>query len=373
MRLEFPNREPMNWPDPVTPDFIFAPNLDRETWLKVRMHDVTASTAGALFGVHDYQTAMGLWSLKSGRTSEDPEESGPMRRGRLLEPVCLQMLREDRPGWKIDGGVNHYWRDNRNRIGCTPDCYVIEEDGTHSIVQFKTVEPSVFVRKWQGGDRYGAIEPPLWIVVQAIIEAQLTGAQKAYVAALVVGFGIELHIIEVPLHGGVLAKLYEHVAAFWKLVESGETPPANYGKDADLIAKLYPIPDSLVVDLRDDNRILELIAIDEDQAAIAKAAIAAREQAKTEIRHKIGLKAVKGETVGAGKPGEATIALYQGGIITAKNIFRRGYTTNDTTYLDVRIKRGADVSDTTKAKAVKPKRGPIAQATTVSADDPEVF
>ena len=60
---------------------------------------------------------------------------------------------------------------------------------------------------------------------------------------------------------------------------------------------------------------------------------------------------------GDGKPGEATIAMYQGGIITAKNILRRGYTTNDTTYLDLRMKPGKDLSDTTKAKATKPKRG----------------
>jgi len=373
MLLEFPSGETLAWRDPDTAnDIVFAPNLDRPAWLAARQRDVTASAAGALFGVHDYQTAMGLWSLKSGRTSEDPEETPPMRRGRMLEPVALQMLREERPGWQIAGGCNHYWRDTVRQIGCTPDCYVITETGRHAVVQFKTVEPSVFVRKWQGGDRYGVIEPPLWIVIQAITEAKLTGAEQAFVAALVIGHGIELHIIEVPMHVGVLEKLYSKVAEFWQFVRSAEPPPAHYGKDADLIAKLYPIPNSLVIDLRDSNRIVELIEIDKREAEIAKTATARREDAKTELKHMIGLKAQKGETVGNGQPGEATIVMYPGGIITAKNILRRSYTTKDTIYVDVRIKDGVELSDATKARATKPKAAPK-KLPAASTDDPEVF
>lgn len=369
MQIEFPSGIKMPWPNTAQErGYTITTDPTREDWLKARANDVTASAAGALVGVHDYQTALGLWSLKSGKTSEDPEESGPMRRGRLLEPVALQMLREDRPAWQCFGGVNHYWRDPSRRIGATPDCYVIDEQGRFCVVQFKTVEPSIFVRKWQGGDRYGVIEPPLWIVIQAILEAELTGAEKAYVAALVIGFGIELHIIEVPMHHGILEKIRGEVAAFWQLIERNEMPPPNYGKDADLIAKLFPIREGLVLDLKDDNELPALAIEDEEQAAIAKAAETRRKEIKAEVRHKLGIEA--GKLAGDGKPGEATIAMYQGGIITAKNILRRGYTTNDTTYLDLRMKPGKDLSDTTKAKATKPKRG---APKTIEAQGEEIF
>lgn len=370
MQIEFPSGAKMPWPNlSQERGYTITTDPTREDWLKARANDVTASAAGALVGVHDYQTALGLWSLKSGKTSEDPEESGPMRRGRLLEPVALQMLREDRPAWQCFGGVNHYWRDPSRRIGATPDCYVIDEQGRFCVVQFKTVEPSIFVRKWQGGDRYGVIEPPLWIVIQAILEAELTGAEKAYVAALVIGFGIELHIIEVPMHHGILEKIRGEVAAFWQLIERNEMPPPNYGKDADLIAKLFPIREGLVLDLKDDNELPALAIEDEEQAAIAKAAETRRKEIKAEVRHKLGIEA--GKLVGDGKPGEATIAMYQGGIITAKNIFRKSYTTSDTTYLDVRFKEGRDLSDATKAKATKPKRG--AAPKTIEAEGEEIF
>src|SRR5262245_7287249 len=74
---------------------------DREAWLKLRGKDVTASVAGALLGVHEFTTPYGLWALKSGKIAEDPEETGPMRRGRLLEPVAIELIQEEHPDWAL--------------------------------------------------------------------------------------------------------------------------------------------------------------------------------------------------------------------------------------------------------------------------------
>ena len=374
MRLTFPDQTTIDWPTKTLPhDGIeLTTPTDRADWLALRQRDVTASVAGALLGVHDFQSALGLWGLKVGRIQEDPEESSAMRRGRMLEPVALQMLREERPGWKIGGGVNFYWRDPQRRIGATPDCYVIDENGDHCIVQFKTVEPSVFVAKWQGGDRYGVVDPPLWIVVQALIEAYLTGAKRAFVAALVVSFGIDLKIIEIPLHAGVLERLFEEVAAFWNLVASGKTPAPDYGQDAELIAKFFPVADGLVLDLTDDNQLPDLVARDERLRLAAKAATDERAEVRAEIAHKLGIAA---KLAGDGRPGESTVAIYQGGIVSAKNVFRASYTVKDTTYLDLRCKPGKSLGDEKAAKAVKPKRGATApkKPAPIATSEPEVF
>src|SRR5262249_6073732 len=55
----------------------------REQWLKLRQSDVTASVAAALLGIHPYQTVFALWALKTGKISDDVEETPPMRRGKL--------------------------------------------------------------------------------------------------------------------------------------------------------------------------------------------------------------------------------------------------------------------------------------------------
>ena len=80
---------------------VFTPR-DRAAWLKVRGKDVTASVVGALFNAHEFITPYELWARKTGRLPKDSEETVAMRRGRLLEPVAVQMLRVDHPDWQIE-------------------------------------------------------------------------------------------------------------------------------------------------------------------------------------------------------------------------------------------------------------------------------
>ena len=60
--------------------------------------------------MHDYLTPFELWARKSGLVTADVADNPAMRRGRLLEPVALQMLKEERPEWTVEpnpipGGV----------------------------------------------------------------------------------------------------------------------------------------------------------------------------------------------------------------------------------------------------------------------------
>ena len=99
---------------------------DRAAWLRARGQDITASVVGALFGVHDFVTPMELWAVKTKRIQYSSEETAPMRRGRLLEQVAVQMLREDYPDWDLEHNAaeNVYYRDAARRLGATPDVIV---------------------------------------------------------------------------------------------------------------------------------------------------------------------------------------------------------------------------------------------------------
>src|SRR5258708_15073198 len=224
----------------------------REQWLACRSQDVTASIAGALLGVHPYSTAYGLYLLKKGLIAEDPEETGPMRRGRLLESVAVKMLREDRPDWTIEEyPTGYYYRDPAARIGAPPDVFAINEHGKPGIVQLKSVEPSVFRREWK--TESGLVEPPLWIVVQAILETYLTGRECAAVAPLVVGFDLELPIIDIPIHAGIFQRIKLDAHQFSQRIDEGRQYDPDYARDGSLIAQLYPQDNGCEVDLSGDN------------------------------------------------------------------------------------------------------------------------
>jgi len=297
----------------------------REQWLACRAKDVTASIAGALLGVHPYSTAYGLYLLKKGLIQEDPEETGPMRRGRLLEPVAVQMLREDRPDWTIEEyPVGYYYRDPDARVGATPDVFATNENGESGIVQIKSVEPSVFRREWR--TESGIIEPPLWIVVQAIIECKLTGRAWAAVAPMVIGFGVELPIIPIPVHDGVFDRIKLEVDQFWKRIDEGRQYDPDYARDGSLIARLYPQDNGVEIDLSGDNRIVEVVDALEKARKAKKLVEADEKLAKTEIAEKMG---------------DASIALLADGRrISHKAQTRAGYFVDETTFRVMRLVKG---------------------------------
>lgn len=298
---------------------------NRDQWLALRQSDITASIAGALLGVHPYSTAYGLWLLKKGLIAEDPEETGPMRRGRLLEPVAVQMLREDRPNWTIEEyPIGYYFRDPAARIGATPDVFATNEHGKPGIVQLKSVEPSIFRRDWK--TESGMVEPPLWIVCQAILECYLTGRKWAAVAPLVVGFGLELPIIDIPIHAGIFERIKLEVDQFWKRIESGENYPPDYARDGSLIAQLYPQDNGIEIDLSGDNETPMFVDLLEAARATKKIAEGDEKTAKAAISSKMG---------------EASIALLSDGRrISHKTQNRAGYFVSESSFRVLRVLKG---------------------------------
>lgn len=262
-------------------------------WHRLRKKDVTASVIGALVGVHEYTTAFDVWLQKTGREVESYEETEPMRRGRLLEPVAVTFLREERPAWKIEhnsGDVVRYFRHPHFRIGATPDVIAYDPDRGNGIVQIKSVEPMIYRRKWIAGA--DAPEPPLWIALQATVEAWLTGSQWAAVAPLVIGQGIELPIIDIPILPGVLERLQAESLRFWEIVESGADFPADYSRDAGSIDRLYYADDGGEVDLSKDPTIHDLIAARADAKTRRADADADLQRIDAEIKDKMRSAAV---------------------------------------------------------------------------------
>lgn len=303
---------------------------DRDQWMKLREKDVTASVAGAVLGIHPYQTPYGLWALKSGKVEADTEETGAMLRGTMLEPVAIQMLKRERPEWLVDYPLGHYWRHEAVRIGATPDALAYDpERKGFGVVQVKTAEPMIFNRSWRDPDTRG-IEVPLWIAVQALIEAKLTGASWAAVAVMRVGHGVEFDVIDIPIHDGVWARLIDEVRAFWRRVKTDNAPDMDFARDGALIAGLFPDDDGNTIDLSGDNRIIAIL----DERAGLKAAESAGKEAEKKRRD------LDAEILA--KLGSATSGrLSDGRIVSAKTIRRAGYSVQPSSYRPVKIKEVA--------------------------------
>ena len=259
-------------------------------WHKLRGQDVTASTVGALFGVHPYETLFGLWARKSGLMRPDAGlDNAAMMRGRYLEPVAVQILRDRHPDWTIthNAAENVYYRDPENRVGATPDVIAECPKRGRGIVQIKSVEAGAFRRSWTTED--GDVEVPLWIALQATVEAKLTGAVWAAVAPLVVSHGLDMPECEIELIDGVYGEICRRTADFWDAVANERRPDIDPIRDAETIDDVYRRGfDDVEVDLTGDPDILELIAERQAAAAARSAAEARVTAAETRIKSALG-------------------------------------------------------------------------------------
>jgi len=313
----------LNWPVPDGIDIFDA--SDRQTWLtKLRPHDATCSAIGCLLGVHEYLTPFEYWALKSGKTSEDPEETPAMKRGRLLEDDALELVAEKRPEWKIVQ-PSLYFRDTAARIGGTPDAFVICPERGRGNLQVKTTSDMVFRKKWK--DETGEVVLPLWIACQAILEAHLTGAEWTAVALMVIGNGLDVHIIDVPINRKLISRIYAAVADFWNRVEQDDPPPVDYERDGKIVSQLYADDDGGETDLSGNDRVIELLESRQNLKATEAAGTQAAKDRKvidTEIICLLG-NAARGRTA-------------DGRLIEAKTIRRGAYQVEASSYRQVKIK-----------------------------------
>lgn len=296
-------------------------NLDTEAgraqWLGLRQQDVTASAVGALFGVHPYQSAYGLYAEKTGL--DVPEPSSSMLEWRLmLEGAVAAAVAKQKPQWRIVKATE-YLRDPELRLGATPD-FIIEGDPRGlGILQAKTIAPSAYKKSWQDG------QPPFWIALQNATELMLEHeAAFGAVAGLVIDpWKIECPITEIPRHAGVEVRIREAVLKFWDDLAHGREPTPDYGKDADLVAALYPEATPLkTVDLTGDNHLPVLLAERETVKSRIKVDEARCKKIETEIKFKMG---------------DAEIATVDGFTISLKTQHRKGYEVKPTSFRKLNI------------------------------------
>ena len=253
--------------------------FSRQEWLAWRQSYLTASDIGAAAGLDEYKSRLRLYAEKAG-TVPDIVETGAMRRGRLFESAALAYLAEEHPGWEIERPAA-FFTDDDNRLACTPDA-TARVDGVLLNLQVKTISLPSF-EKWNG-------VPPLKYVLQVTCENMLLGAGGGLLVVLVVShYDAFVQTFDVPRHPAAEAAIVNIAKEFWESVDAGRPPAADYSRDADTIAALFPpTPDvPAPLDLTQDNRIGLLLEQRDEWKAEVKEASEAIEAIETEIVEKL--------------------------------------------------------------------------------------
>jgi predicted phage-related endonuclease len=271
-----------HWPIDPSPE-------GRAAWLARRKAFLNSSTIGALFGVHNFQTIAGLHAEKMGLDMPGPDpNSSVIRRGHALEDVAANEVALQHPEWKIIK-ANEMLIDRTLRLSATPDFRIEGDPRGLGMLQTKTMGSWKFKKECRGEDGDEPM-PPMWMILQNATEVMLADAAFGVIGILVIGdYTFDCHVIEVPRHRPTEHKIRVAVHSFWQALDAGQVPTIDYERDGDLVKLMYPREaEGKVIDLRGDNRIVELCEIRERNAALIKAAEKAKTAAETEMREKLG-------------------------------------------------------------------------------------
>lgn len=254
---------------------------DRDSWLAMRAQDLTASDVGAAAGLDPYKSPLALYAEKTGMLLPQADNNA-MRRGRWLEAAVLSAIREENPDWDVRP-AKVYLRDPALRLGATPDAVAQTHQPGLTNIQCKVVNRPAYERDWAKG-------PPLGYQLQTLTEGMLLDAQRSLVAALVIDtYTADLYLHPVPRHEAAEARVRAMATQFWENVAAGTPPPADYQRDAETVAAMFPtsVPEP-VLDLTGDNRLAVLL----EERAGFKGSLAKFEKAvaaiDTEIKAKLG-------------------------------------------------------------------------------------
>lgn len=257
-------------------------DMPRAEWLKHRRTGIGGSDAAAVIGLSPWATPYTVYLDKLGLLP-DKEENEAMRQGRDLEEYVARRFTEE-TGKKVQR-CNYMIRNPRCPFAIADiDRKVV---GENAVLECKTTS-TLDLKQFRG------VEFPERYYAQCVHYLAVTGAERCYLAVLVLGK--EFHVFTLERDEAEISALMKLESEFWDRVQR-QDPPDITGAEADSEAVKTIWPDS------GEGETVELFGMDElfKRLEIANETLALAQQTKDEILNTIkdGMKTAERAVCGA--------------------------------------------------------------------------
>lgn len=210
--------------------------MTHDEWLLFRRDAIGGSDAAAIIGLNPYASPLTVWMDKLGK-SAPKEETEAMRIGHDLEDYVAKRW-EEATGKKVRRKNAIIYNDAYPFAHANIDRDVV---GENALLECKTTNV-LNLKKFKNGDF------PATYYVQCMHYIMVTGAERAYLAVLVLGQGFYHYTIE--RNEDEIAALAAAESEFWGYVQRKEEPPAVGMKcDSEALNGQYPQSNGAKVDL----------------------------------------------------------------------------------------------------------------------------
>lgn len=246
-------------------------DMARSDWLSERRKGVGGSDAAAIVGLSHWATPYSVYMDKLGLLPE-AEENEAMRQGRDLEEYVASRFAEQTQ--KKVQRCNYMIRNSRYPFALADiDRRVV---GENAGLECKTTS-TLDLKQFHG------VEFPERYYAQCVHYLAVTGADRWYLAVLVLGKGFYVYVLE--RDEAEIAALMAAEADFWQMVEN-QTPPEVSGADADTKAVETVWADSAggEVELFGMDELFRRLETAEETLALAKMA---KDEAVNQIKEQL--------------------------------------------------------------------------------------
>lgn len=194
--------------------------ITRREWLEYRTKGIGGSDVSVIAGINPFRSAYQLWLEKTGQTEPEQADSEYAHFGTLLEPVVRKEFTQ-RTGIRVR--QKHMLLQSEEYPFMLADLDgVINENGEMAIFEAKTA--SAYKQEvWEEG-----IPAPYIMQVQHYMA--VTGAKKAYIAALVGGSHFYIH--DIGRNEEMVGKIIAMEKYFWETYVLGGVEPVPDGSAA---------------------------------------------------------------------------------------------------------------------------------------------
>jgi len=258
----------------------------------LRQTGVGASEAAAALGLSPYQTPVEIYLRKVGEAAP-VADNGPMRMGRLLEPIVLDLYEEQA------GPINRQQHTlqalQHPFMFATPDA--LNLDGAYP-VDAKTVG----MRSLHLWGEPGTDEVPQEYLVQVTHQMIVLGARQADIAVLKAGQ--EFAIYRVDYDAELAEMIVEGLRSFWDRVQRREPPPPSSPADVSALYRTSRA-EAVEADGARAQAVAELVLVREQIKAFSKR----EEELVADLKAYLGSRDTlthEGRTIATWKSGKAS-------------------------------------------------------------------
>lgn len=201
--------------------------MSREEWLELRRHSIGGSDAAAIIGLSKWASPYTVWADKTGRLPDKPDTEA-MRQGRDLEEYVAQRFSEATEK-RVKRCNAILYNPAYPHSHADVDRMIV---GENAGLECKTTS-TLDVKQFRG------VEFPEKYYAQCVHYMAITGADRWYLAVLVLGK--EFHVYTLERDEAEIRALMDAETAFWEQYVETDTPPAADGAESttDAIRTIY--------------------------------------------------------------------------------------------------------------------------------------